>query len=124
MGYTKRSIGKRLVLEERSVQQRLSAFRRQRMRAAMVSGLGPEEPFPHTLVVAPDARGPQRDELILGRLAEKLQALAQAQDRVRQGTYGFCQACGDRIPCRRLEVLPTAILCVPCQEQREGGRAA
>jgi RNA polymerase-binding transcription factor DksA len=49
---------------------------------------------------------------------------AEALERVREGTNGICQACGCRIPRRRLEAMPTATLCVPCQEQREVAHAA
>ncbi|MBI4734703.1 MAG: TraR/DksA C4-type zinc finger protein [candidate division NC10 bacterium] len=37
----------------------------------------------------------------------------------RRGARG-----GSRIPHQRLEAIPTATLCVPCQEQREAARAA
>ena len=62
----------------------------------------------------------QHDEVVKRRLADKSRALAQALERVREGTYGICQACGCRIPRRRLEAVPTATLCVSCQAQREG----
>ena len=61
----------------------------------------------------------QSEEVLRRRLAEKSRALAEAMERVREGTYGLCQACGGRIPRRRLEAMPMATLCVPCQEQRE-----
>lgn len=34
--------------------------------------------------------------------------------RVVEGTYGVCERCGNRIPHARLEVRPTARLCVNC----------
>jgi DnaK suppressor protein len=34
--------------------------------------------------------------------------------RIGNGTYGICERCGQRIPARRMEVLPTAIRCVGC----------
>lgn len=46
------------------------------------------------------------------------------RSEAREGTYGICQACGCRIPRRRLEAMPTATLCVTCQEQREVAHAA
>ncbi|POX56252.1 molecular chaperone DnaK [Streptomyces sp. Ru71] len=35
--------------------------------------------------------------------------------RVRDGSYGVCQNCSKPIPVERLEILPYAPLCVPCQ---------
>jgi RNA polymerase-binding protein DksA len=39
--------------------------------------------------------------------------------RMEAGTYGRCETCGHAIPPARLEALPTARRCVPCQEQAE-----
>lgn len=35
--------------------------------------------------------------------------------RVRDGSYGCCRGCAKAIPVERLEILPYAALCVPCQ---------
>lgn len=46
------------------------------------------------------------------RLIEKIdQALAS----IKQGDYGFCEACGAEIGVRRLEARPTATLCIDCK---------
>ncbi len=49
------------------------------------------------------------------RLAQAEQALA----RLREGTYGVCQECGQAIDPERLEALPAAVLCVDCQRKAE-----
>jgi len=49
--------------------------------------------------------------------------LEQAEDALRKmdnGTYGICSSCHKPIPERRLEVLPSAVYCVPCQSKLEG----
>lgn len=43
--------------------------------------------------------------------------IAAALQRIADGTYGACEICGDQIPAERLEVLPHARLCVPCQQK-------
>ncbi|HEY8472877.1 MAG TPA: TraR/DksA C4-type zinc finger protein [Natronosporangium sp.] len=51
------------------------------------------------------------------------QSLAEIHDalrRIRENRYGICTRCEAEIPRERLEVLPHARLCVPCQ-QRQGG---
>jgi len=50
------------------------------------------------------------------RLIEQIQA---ALVRLDDGTYGECERCGEPINPMRLEVLPTARRCVPCQEEVE-----
>lgn len=42
--------------------------------------------------------------------------------RVEEGTYGICAVCGEAIPAARLEVRPTAIMCVTCAERAAAGR--
>ena len=46
----------------------------------------------------------------------KLRLLNAALDRLREGEYGICTRCDKPIPSRRLQVLPWAKYCVPCQE--------
>lgn len=38
---------------------------------------------------------------------------------IADGTYGVCASCEEPIPRRRLEAVPWARLCVPCQERAE-----
>lgn len=50
-----------------------------------------------------------------GRLAE----IDHALDSIDGGTYGLCIECRNEIPPRRLQALPFATLCVPCQSKAE-----
>ena len=54
-------------------------------------------------------------------LLARLRALSRAEERVREGTYGRCEACGRPIPPARLRALPEAVRCVPCAEREPGG---
>ena len=38
------------------------------------------------------------------------------------GTYGYCEVCGDRIPVPRLEAIPWADQCVKCKSRGERRR--
>lgn len=118
MGHTIRPVRDPLEREEREIQRRLSMLRRQRHQAAAGPEFGKDgslDFFEAALVAASE----QHEEVVRRRLADKSQALAEALRRVREGAYGICRACGGRIPPRRLEALPTATLCVTCQERRE-----
>jgi RNA polymerase-binding protein DksA len=46
-------------------------------------------------------------------------AVEDALQRVKHGNYGVCEDCGDQIPAARLLAVPTAVLCVDCQSERE-----
>ncbi|MFY1705704.1 TraR/DksA family transcriptional regulator [Micromonospora sp. WMMA1923] len=40
--------------------------------------------------------------------------------RIADGSYGVCEKCAVRIPVARLEALPHARFCVPCQSKQHG----
>ena len=42
--------------------------------------------------------------------------IADALERIEQGTYGKCERCGEEIPFERLEALPSTRLCVACKQ--------
>ena len=43
----------------------------------------------------------------------------EALRKIREGTYGTCEDCGEEISEKRLGVMPTATLCISCQENKE-----
>ncbi len=53
------------------------------------------------------------------RDTNELREIAAALTRMDEGRYGECIDCGRDIPLARLEVQPTALRCVPCQQRFE-----
>jgi DnaK suppressor protein len=51
-------------------------------------------------------------------LVARLRALTRAEEKIRDGTYGYCDSCGKPIPEARLRAMPEAAHCVPCAEER------
>ncbi|GIF01045.1 TraR/DksA family transcriptional regulator [Paractinoplanes rishiriensis] len=49
-----------------------------------------------------------------------LEQITGALRRIAEGSYGRCAGCEDAIPAERLEVLPHARFCVPCQQKQNG----
>ena len=49
----------------------------------------------------------------------ELQRIGAAIDRIDEGDYGYCLACGEQIAVARLEIDPSATLCVACAENAE-----
>ena len=45
--------------------------------------------------------------------------IEEALLRIQEGTYGLCVECGSHIGAKRLEVRPTAELCIDCKEAAE-----
>lgn len=46
----------------------------------------------------------------------KLREVRAALERLREGTYGICVECEERISAKRLAAMPSAALCIRCQE--------
>jgi len=70
-----------------------------------------------------DQAGDERDRelslLLTGRDKEKLTAINEALEKIKEGTYGICEECGEKIGQSRLKVMPLAKLCVSCQSNLE-----
>ena len=49
----------------------------------------------------------------------EIRQIDEALERMDEGIYGKCAACGREIPLRRLLVMPFAAHCVKCQEHQE-----
>ena len=60
------------------------------------------------------------DELSNDRLSRQAKVLANALERVRDGSYGICEECGGTIPLARRRALPGVTTCLQCQERGEG----
>jgi DnaK suppressor protein len=56
---------------------------------------------------------------LLGPKRQELEAIEEALQRLENGSYGFCEVCGQPIEPRRLEIMPETPLCRGCMSQRE-----
>jgi DnaK suppressor protein len=52
---------------------------------------------------------------------QQMQLVRQALERLREGSFGECQNCGEIIGAKRLEALPWTPFCIACQEKVERG---
>jgi len=62
------------------------------------------------------------EDLNLKRLSAQRQTLLDIEEclrKINDGTYGICEECGEEISIKRLNVLPTATLCIDCKENME-----
>jgi DnaK suppressor protein len=51
--------------------------------------------------------------------SRELEQIERALARLKQGTYGVCEGCTDKIPVGRLNALPYTTLCIECQREFE-----
>jgi DnaK suppressor protein len=72
-----------------------------------------------TYDLASDERGREINFILNDREREKLLAIDEALERLKDKTYGICESCEGEIQLGRLKVLPFTRLCVRCQEENE-----
>jgi RNA polymerase-binding protein DksA len=53
--------------------------------------------------------------LLLDHVERQLEDIDQALKRLDMDAYGICTSCGKNIQAARLEIMPTAALCIECQ---------
>jgi RNA polymerase-binding protein DksA len=66
-----------------------------------------------------DAYEREKTWALVQRLKRKLESVDHALRLAKNGTYGICETCGNRIDPARLEILPETALCLECQRQAE-----
>ncbi len=55
---------------------------------------------------------------LIATTRQSLDQITGALRRIAEGRYGTCERCSGPIPRERLEILPHARFCVPCQEKQ------
>lgn len=77
-----------------------------------------------------DIEGDETDEIqgkilaltnaqLMARDKEKMAKIENALKKINEGTFGFCEECGDEIAEKRLMVNPGFITCIGCAEELE-----
>lgn len=56
---------------------------------------------------------------LLGSDKDTLEQVEAAIERIENGSYGRCEACGEKIPESRLDAIPYAVQCVRCASHQE-----
>lgn len=73
----------------------------------------------HPADIASDAFEREKDFSILDQVQAELEAVERALARLDEGSYGKCEACGERIADERLAAMPAARFCVAHQGDLE-----
>ena len=69
-----------------------------------------------------DAQEREKAFLFASREGRYLKYLNRALKMIREGSYGVCTDCGEAIQKKRLELVPTARLCISCKQKEEQQR--
>lgn len=61
-------------------------------------------------------QGQAMNNAIAARRRQKISAIDAAMARLKDGEFGYCMKCGDQIALKRLELDPTASICLDCSK--------
>jgi len=56
---------------------------------------------------------------LANNILERINQVERALERLDEGSYGWCERCGNPIPVERLAAFPSATLCVSCKQLEE-----
>lgn len=102
------SMYRQILLEQR--ESALAGLGRKAHSLATVERICEEDQAQYSLEEAVSLR-------LNGHEYRQLRQIQEALDRLQLGEYGICLACEEAIPAKRLQALPWAKYCVPCQEK-------
>jgi len=121
---------KRAALREQLLERKRKLW--QEVRGQLKSGL--KEGYQDLLSTARDEEDQAQVNLLeetqfslIEPKRQELLAIEEALERLENGSYGTCEACGKAIEPRRLAIMPQTTLCRDCQSLKEkiakaGGR--
>jgi DnaK suppressor protein len=89
----------------------LSAFAEKKQTSINAKDLSNPDKTDHAIT----SQNRNRETLLLDHVEEQLNDIDQALGRLETGTYGVCTDCGKNIQPARLDIMPTAALCIECQ---------
>ncbi len=63
----------------------------------------------------------ERIEALEHDVSMNIKAIDEAIKRIKKGSYGFCESCGNMIDTDRLNANPTAKFCMSCEKKMSRG---
>lgn len=61
----------------------------------------------------------EQEITLANAILERVTQVERALERLDEGSYGWCERCGNPIPVERLAAFPSATLCVSCKQLEE-----
>jgi len=109
----------KLVAERDRIRAELDSFKESTSSTARESSGDLSSYSSHMADQGTDTMEREKMFLLASQLRKRLEEVSEAMLRLEAGSFGSCQVCGQPIPPRRLERVPTARTCVRCQEKLE-----
>ena len=61
----------------------------------------------------------EQEITLANSILDRITQVERALERLDEGSYGWCERCGNPIPVERLAAFPSATLCVSCKQLEE-----
>jgi len=109
---------RKILLEKRTeVSERIEHWREVALESNYKETTGDHSGYTsHMADQGTDAMEREKAFLFLSREEKYLQQINQALQLMDLGEYGICRVCGKEIDIKRMEVVPTTRICVPCKQ--------
>jgi len=109
---------KKILLEKRAeVNERIEHWREVALESNYKETTGDHSGYTsHMADQGTDAMEREKAFLFLSREEKYLQQINQALQLMDLGEYGICRVCGKEIDIKRMELVPTTRICVPCKQ--------
>jgi phage/conjugal plasmid C-4 type zinc finger TraR family protein len=114
------ALAKQLQAERQALRLRLARLDQERSPGTGEGSAGDNTPTSETMEAVQESVAKEFVFASRDALVSRLKALDRAEARIREGTYGICERCGEPIPIARLRAMPGAIRCVTCAEEPAG----
>lgn len=109
-----------LLEQKRKVEKGISSMREKTFEHSQKESTGEDSTYDqHSADLALDTFEREKDLGLMDGLRIDKTKVNLALERIRDGTYGYCLRCRKPVPAERLEAVPEAELCVPCEEAQE-----
>jgi DnaK suppressor protein len=109
---------KRLEEEKERLEELIADYERELEEARLTESSSDRSPDPGNAEASSMKLEYAKELSIEQNTLDLLSKVNRALERVKAGTYGICESCGNAIPVERLDVLPYSTLCVECASRR------
>jgi len=116
---SKWTLATRILAERRSILSRLAALDRRPPMRNQGHIQGDNTPTSEIMETVQECVTKELEFVSRGILLARLKTLARAEEKIRDGSYGRCDTCGQPIAAARLRAMPEAVQCVHCAAARE-----
>jgi len=116
---SKWTLATRILEERRAILSRLAAADRRPPMGNQGHVEGDNTPTAEVMETVRECAAKELEFVSRRILVARLKALARAEEKIREGSYGRCDLCEQRIATARLRAMPEAVRCAPCATARE-----